>query len=126
MTSISLYLLFSIVFVLSLYIFFWNRFGRSSVKGGTIVSDTVTPNIIKKGPANLLQAEIHDTNHIAVAERVVRAEHSYSKPFCHLISNFSYVSATADVRGNLGSPEVVLNEKMDDWLNDRFAFSLKY
>lgn len=40
---------------------------------------------------------------------------------CQIISG-SHCKASADVRGNLGPPEVILNEKVSDWLNDRYEY----
>ena len=42
-----------------------------------------------------------------------------AEPLCALISNRTDITVSADVRGNLGPAEVVLNEKVDNWLKDR-------
>ena len=59
-------------------------------------------------------AEIYDKSYRNCLKGSIK-EHSYTKPFCQHIFNCSNVIATVHVRGNLGSPDVVLIEKVIDF-----------
>jgi hypothetical protein len=123
------FILFAVVYMVILWIVYepkaaeqYNHIDKESttiIKPSTIsyINVNTVESLVKQRP--LIKEEEHKLliNPNIIIERNRIAE----EPQCGLISNRTDVTASADVRGNLGPAEVVLSEKVDDWLQDRLT-----
>ena len=97
--------------------------GKRAVTESTVDSvppAEAAPNTISS-PSEELQSE--ESPEVVLPEHLVTVpKPTVPKPFLGepVLLSADVTTVTADVKGNLGPPSVIVDEKMDDWLKDRW------
>ena len=125
------FMLFAVVYTVILWIVHVEERPKAAEQHNHIVKEESTtiekPNIISYINVNTVESLAKQRPLIKEEEHkllinpniIIDRNRIAEEPLCGLISNRTDVTASADVRGNLGPAEVVLSEKVDDWLKDR-------